>query len=489
MAMTLIGGGVATPTMVAGAAPAYGKPVYIVQGASVAATQGLLRQERRRGTRIVHRYRHVLSGFAAALGPRDVVRLRRSPGVVRVMRDVSRLSIQDTLRRATATGLWGLDRIDQRALPLDGWIATLADGRGVDAYVVDSGIRSAQVQFAGRLRPGYSAVADARGTEDCNGHGTRVAGVVAGAETGVAPAATLVPVRVVDCQGNGDGASLVAGLDWVIGHHRAGAPAVANISLVGPRSRLIDRAVAAAVADGISVVVAAGNAPVDACGSSPAGEPTAITASASTQQDIAAPFAAWGPCIDLYAPGDAVLTTVTRPRVGAAREAQVAFASGTSMSAAFASGGAALALSASPGMSPADVESALRGTATAGVLGEVPPGTPNLLLWVAAAAPPPPVGLRPATPPALSGLRASFVRAGTALPIRGRYRIGGTTSHAGVLTVQRAGRLLSRRHVAEGRFAFRTRKLARRISTVRFSLVPDDPVLTSSSALVRVGGR
>lgn len=458
---------------------------YIVRVTTFEANSRIVNAERRRGTRVIRVFRRVFPGFAALLTPSDIRRLRSNPAVVRVQRDASRVVVQGVTRRTTATGLWGLDRIDQRALPLDGWIATASDGRGVNAYVLDSGIRTAQSQFAGRVRPGFTAIADGRGTEDCNGHGTRVAGVIAGADTGVAPAAYLTPVRVVDCLGNGYEASLVAGLDWVLGNRPAGAPAVVNISLLGPMGGALNEAVAATVRAGVPVVAAAGNSPVDACGSSPAGEPSAITVSAMTQLDGAAPFAAWGPCVDLFAPGEGVLTTVTRPRVGAISD-QLTFASGTSIAAAFVSGSVALALASSPGMTPGQVRDVIVGSATAGVLTDVRPSTPNLMLWAGAGATAPPsVALRPATPPVFSGLSVRFLRKGRSLPVRGRYRIAGTTTQAGVLTTTRAGRLISRRHVNAGAFAFRTRSAYRYISVVRVGLTPDDPALTEASALVR----
>ena len=460
---------------------------HIVQVANREANARIVRAEQRRGTPILHVYKNVLVGFAARLSPSDIARLRRTPAVRRVWRDTRLVPTQVLERRTTATGLWGLDRIDQRDPPPDGRIVTDSNGAGVDAYVVDSGIRRGQEQFSGRLLGGFTAIDDGRGTEDCNGHGTRVAGVVGGSETGVAPAVWLIPVRVMDCAGAGDSASLIAGLDWVVVDHKAGAPAVANISLVGPFSPLINDAVDAVVADGVTVVVAAGNSPVDACRMSPSSAPSAIAVAAMTQQDTAATFSAWGSCVRIYAPGDNVLTTATAPS-GRKAASQLTYASGTSISSAFVSGGAALALALNRGLSPGQVAQALTSTATLGVLGDVPAGTPNRLLYVDSSAAAQQAPLPAVTyPRVFSHLQARFTPRSSRAKRIGRFRVSGGTTLAGVLTVTRAGRMVSRRYVAPGAFAFRTRT-ARRISVLRIQLVPDDPARTAPSALIRVRG-
>jgi subtilisin family serine protease len=269
----------------------------------------------------------------------------------------------------------------------------------------------------------------------------------------------------------------------VVASHRVGVPAVANMSLVGPRSQILNDAVAAVIADGLAVTVAAGNSPVDACTQSPASAPGAITTGAMTQQDSVASFSAVGPCLDIYAPGYSVLTTATTPSRRGAN--QVVLASGTSMASAFAAGAVGLGLSLDPALTPRQVAQGITDSATGGALSGVPPATPNLLLYVGNGALPLPVAARPATPRVLSGLTARFTFRRPMGTPAGRFRLTGATGLPGMLTVTRAGRLLSRRHVQAGPFAFRTR-VARPMTVLRVQLRPDDIERTPASALVRV---
>lgn len=469
-----------------GAAPA-SRSAYLVEATTSVARERVLQAERARGTSIGRVFRRVMPGFATRLTTADARRLRRDPGVVRVVRDRSVRVVSNTPLQSTSPGLWGLDRIDQRSLPLDGQSVMLNAGPGIPNYVVDTGIREQQVRFAGRLRPGVSVVGDGNGTEDCNGHGTRVAGVIAGAETGVAPASLLIPVRVLDCRGNGDGAALIAGLDWVLGVHSARTPGVVNISLHGPYNAIVNDAVAAVVAHGLVVTVAAGNLPGDVCAGSPTSEPSAIRVGAISQGDVISPFSGTGSCVDILAPGDGVLTTTTVTRRDAAAQNQLVFASGTSIASAFVAGAADIVLAANPAARPADVIQGLLASATPDVVSGVPPAMPNRLLYVGTGAQPAmAVGASAAAlGPVFSCVTAIFVPRSSSSTATGRYELEGTVALPGVLSVTIGGRLLARRHIGAGEFSFLTRRIARGVSRVRFALKPDDRGTSVKSVLVR----
>ena len=279
-----------------------------------------------------------------------------------------------------AAASWGLDRIDQRTLPLDGNITRRVNGLGVTAYIIDTGIYAGHSEFVGRVATGYTAVNDGNGTNDCQGHGTHVSGTVAGTSFGVAPMATLVPVRVLDCAGSGSTAGVIAGIDWMIANHAAGVPAVANMSLGGGASPALNDAVARAVADGIVMAVAAGNENADACGVSPASEPLAITVGATEANDARAYYSNYGTCVDIFAPGSAIVSAATSSPTASRT------LSGTSMATPHVTGAAALLLGANPSMTPAAVASALSLNATPNVVTD-PVGSVNLLLYIGSASP------------------------------------------------------------------------------------------------------
>lgn len=268
---------------------------------------------------------------------------------------------------------WGQDRIDQPALPMDGRIAAPLDGSGVTTYVIDTGVRADHDDFGGRVQAGFDAVDGTDATADCNGHGTHVAGTVAGTTFGVAPAASVVPVRVLDCSGSGTTSGVIAGINWAASHHAAGTPAVANMSLGGGYSPALNSAVRAAVADGITFAVAAGNSSANACGASPASEPTAITVGATGSNDWRAPYSNFGSCLDVFAPGSGIISASSTSSTGSRS------LSGTSMASPHVAGAAALLLSGSPGATPQAVADAIAQGATQGVVTDVV-GSPNRLL-------------------------------------------------------------------------------------------------------------
>ncbi|NEM06564.1 S8 family peptidase [Geodermatophilus normandii] len=336
--------------------------------------------ERARGVggRIAHVYTAALTGFAVELPEAAAARLSAIPGVTAVERD------QVVTADATQAGApWGLDRVDQRDLPLSTGFTHAATGSGVTAYVIDTGIAYTHGDFGGRAVSGFDAV-DGGSADDCNGHGTHVAGTVGGGTYGVAKDVRLVGVRVLGCDGSGTTSGVVAGIDWVTAHHAAGAPAVANMSLGGGASTAIDDAVLASVADGVTYAVAAGNGnsrgvAQDACASSPARVPAALTVGATDRTDTAAPSSNYGSCVDLFAPGVAITSAW---HTGPTATSTI---SGTSMATPHVAGVAALYLSGHTTAAPAAVSGAVTAATTTGHVTmsrtAARAGTPNRLLF------------------------------------------------------------------------------------------------------------
>ncbi|MFD7747481.1 S8 family peptidase [Streptomyces sp. NPDC059698] len=322
------------------------------------------------------RYGNVLHGFAASLTASELEAVRTAPGVLAVEEnaevtvDAPRSGV---VFRAPAAG-WGADRIDQRALPLDGAFTTTATGKGVKAYVVDTGIDAAHTEFGGRVVQGYDAVGDGRDGMDCNGHGTHVAGTVGGGTAGVAREASLVNVRVLDCEGRGTWAGILAGFDWVAEDaERTRTPAVLNASLGGARSTSVDAAVESVAAAGVLPVVAAGNDARDACDVSPAAADGVVAVGASDRQDRATSFSNRGPCVALYAPGADIVSA----RLGGGAVSL----NGTSMASPHVAGVAALYKQENPSAAPASVARWLTDTATPSVLSGLGQGSPDRLLF------------------------------------------------------------------------------------------------------------
>jgi aqualysin 1 len=317
-------------------------------------------------------YGSALNGFAATLPAQAVANLQRNPNIALIEQDA--VVTRNTTTQAGAT--WGLDRIDQATRPLNGTYVYNHTGAGVRAYILDTGIRAGHVEFTGRLLPGYTAINDGRGTEDCDGHGTHVAGTVGGSLYGVAKGVSLVPVRVLDCTGSGTWTGVIAGIDWVTQQRiqNPSVPMVANMSLGGGASSTVDLAVANSVRAGVVQVVAAGNSNANACNYSPAREPLALTVGATTSSDSRASYSNFGPCLDLFAPGSSITSAWISNNQSAA------ILSGTSMASPHVAGVAALILEQDPAATPAEVAQILLDASAIGVLSSTGRRSPNLLL-------------------------------------------------------------------------------------------------------------
>lgn len=333
------------------------------------------------GGDVLFTYQHALTGMTVQLTDLQASLLGILPGVLAIEPDRTVAAIA-TQNNAT----WGLDRVDQPLLPLDNrYQYPNSGGQDVTVYVVDTGLRSTHSDFTGRVSPGRNFVSsggflfgggsvDPADTEDCNGHGTHVAGTAVGTTWGVAKQANIAPVRVLGCNGSGSNSGVIAGVDWVAGNHRK--PAVANMSLGGTNSTALDTAVRNAVNAGVTMVVAAGNDNVNACNGSPNRVAEALTVGATTREDRRSSFSNYGACVDLFAPGSDITSAWYQS------DTQTASLNGTSMAAPHAAGAAALYLAANPSASPSAVNLALVNDAVTGVIGNVGSQSPNRLLQI-----------------------------------------------------------------------------------------------------------
>jgi aqualysin 1 len=331
------------------------------------------------GAQVHFVYGSAIRGFSATIPDAALQRVLSDPDVAWVERD-QEVSLSGGDGADTQEGaIWGLDRIDQRGTSLDRKYTYDANGAGVRAYVIDTGIRRTHVDFGNRVTlDGFTAINDSRGTDDCNGHGTHVAGTIGGALHGVAKAVTLVPVRVLNCRGSGTWSGVIAGIDWVASEKQKESlkdvPMVANLSLGGAASSTVDAALSKTIDMGVTVAVAAGNSGADACNYSPARVKEALTVGATDAGDQRASWSNFGRCVDVFAPGVSITSAWHR------NDSSTNTISGTSMAAPHVAGVAALILGGDPAASPAAVVTALLGRASPEMVGGSN-GSSNLLLF------------------------------------------------------------------------------------------------------------
>ncbi|SEO36314.1 S8 family peptidase [Acinetobacter sp. yr461] len=338
-------------------------------GPSIDFAQNIAKQH---GAKVLQSYDTVLQGFAIYLpetaATAFVEAMKKNPQV---------LSIEnDTVMKIDATTQsnpdWGLDRIDQKALPLNSAYSYLQTGSGTTAYIVDTGILSSHQQFSGRVLSGYTAISDGNGTTDCNGHGTHVAGTVGGSTYGVAKNVNLVPIRILGCDGSGASSNVIAGLDWILKNGKK--PAVVNMSLGGDASTSLDSAVENLFNNGYVMVVAAGNSNTDACSASPARVSKALTVAATDSTDMRASYSNYGSCVDIFAPG----SQINSSWIGSNTATKVL--NGTSMATPHVAGVVAEMLQSTPTATPQTISTNLLNQASSNVI-KNPSGSPNRLLY------------------------------------------------------------------------------------------------------------
>jgi subtilisin family serine protease len=388
-AVTTVAVGVAPPADAGGvtilgsdsATAIRGSYIVVLKGDGDATVAASALSARYGGT-VEHVYSTAIDGFAATMSERDARRLAADRRVAFVQQNqrVHALDVQPN------PPSWGLDRIDQRNLPMDQKYLFSTTAPLVNVFIIDTGIRASHQDFGGRVRQGRDTVDNDDDSTDCHGHGTHVAGTVGGRAHGVAKGVILWAVRVLNCNGSGTSAGVIAGVDWVT--RNATRPAVANMSLGGGPDEALDQAVQRSIAAGVTYAIAAGNSNQDACRFSPARAPDAVTVGATYIDDSRAGFSNFGTCLDIFAPGvgitSAWLSSDTATRT----------LSGTSMAAPHVAGAAALYLARNPNARPEQVRNALVSVATPDKIRNAGAGSPNRLLFTdhGIVPPPPPPG-------------------------------------------------------------------------------------------------
>lgn len=399
-----------------------GEQRYIVKYGDEVNAEAESKSLEQKGIEVKETLSHTMKASVVVATPQEMESLQKSD-------DVTSIEVDTPVSISGATSIWGIDRVDQRS-GRDGQYAIGDEGAGVDVYVVDTGLNFSHTEFSGRVPTSWWGIHDGRAANDCNGHGTHVAGSIAGTTYGVAKKATIIPVRVVECDGSGWSSTAMAGIDWAVAHHAAGQPAVMNLSIGGFTNASFDQAVQSAGNDGITVVAAAGNDGVDACWAAPARVASAITVAATNINDVQASWSNYGSCVDIQAPGVWIRSAWTNAPTG------YNTLDGTSMAAPHVSGAAAVLLSRDRSLSPAQIHQAMIQNATAGVVSANKGATPNRLLFIPA----------PATgPPSCANLKFgdAWAGVGTHCGLRGTAASAPTGADVAVPEVDASGGIAS----------------------------------------------